>query len=168
MVAEATEAPPGAAGLTFLPCLLGERAPVWDPTARAVFFVLGRNHGRPDMIRAIFEGVGFSVLDIADRLDGMGIPIRQVSASGSRAARADQPDQGGHAGCAVTLTRELETSALGAALVAGVTAGVLTTIEEALYRELYERLAPTFATRETLIARHSEVLPTVLARSENL
>lgn len=195
MVAEATEAPPGAAGLTFLPYLLGERAPVWDPTARAVFFGLGRNHGRPDMIRAIFEGVGFSVLDIADRLDGMGIPIRQVSASGGLARLAPiNQIKADMLGVPVILTRELETSALGAALVAGVTAGVWGTIEEAtqacvqpstifepapdrlamyrdffsLYRELYERLAPTFASRETLIARHSEVLRTVLARSENL
>ena len=37
-----------------------------------------------------------------------------------------------------------------------------------LYRELYDRLAPTFQTREGLIARHAEVLRTVLARSENL
>ncbi len=85
MVAEAEDAPPGAAGLTFLPYLLGERAPLWDPTARAVFFGLGRNHTRSDMIRAILEGVGFSVLDIADRLDGMGVTIRRVFASGGLA-----------------------------------------------------------------------------------
>lgn len=195
MVAEAMEAPPGAAGLTFLPYLLGERAPVWDSTARAVFFGLGRNHGRADMIRAIFEGVGFSVLDIADRLAGMGIPVRRVSASGGLARLAPiNQIKADMLGVPVILTRELETSALGAALVAGVTIGDWGSIEEAtsacvepstvfepaperlamyrdffsLYRELYERLAPTFATRETLIARHSEVLRTVLARSENL
>ena len=97
-------------------------------------------------------------------------------------------------GVPVILTAELETSALGAALVAGVQIGDWDSIEAAtaacvrpstafepvpertamyrdffaLYRELYERLAPTFRTREALIARHSEVLRTVLARSENL
>ena len=81
MVAEAIDAPPGAAGLTFLPYLLGERAPVWDSNARAVFFGLGRNHSRADMIRAVFEGVGYSVLDIADRLGGMGVEVHRVSAS---------------------------------------------------------------------------------------
>lgn len=195
MVAEATDAPPGAAGLTFLPYLLGERAPVWDPNARAVFFGLGRNHGRADMIRAIFEGVGFSVLDIADRLAGMGIPVGRVSASGGLARLAPVNQiKADMLGVPVVLTRELETSALGAALVSGVNIGDWSTIEEAtlacvrpstafepvsertamyrdfftLYRELYERLAPTFALREALIGRHSEVLRTVLARSENL
>jgi sugar (pentulose or hexulose) kinase len=195
MVAEASEAPPGAAGLTFLPYLLGERAPVWDPTARAVFFGLGRNHGRADMIRAIFEGVGYSVMDIADRLAGMGVPVRRVSASGGLARLAPVNQiKADMLGVPVVLTRELETSALGAALVSGVNIGDWSTIEEAtaacvrpaasfepvaertsmygdffgLYRELYERLAPTFQTREDLIARHSEVLRTVLARSENL
>ena len=195
MVAEATEAPPGAAGLTFLPYLLGERAPVWDPSARAVFFGLGRNHGRADMIRAILEGVGYSVMDIADRLAGMGVPVRRVSASGGLARLAPVNQiKADMLGVPVVLTRELETSALGAALVSGVNIGDWSSIEEAtaacvrpstsfepvaertamyrdffaLYRELYERLAPTFQTREGLIARHSEVLRTVLARSENL
>ncbi len=195
MVAEATEAPPGAAGLTFLPYLLGERAPVWDPTARAVFFGLGRNHGRADMIRAIFEGVGYSVMDIADRLAGMGVTVRRVSASGGLARLAPVNQiKADMLGVPVVLTAELETSALGAALVSGVNIGDWASIEEAtsacvrpagtfepadertsmyrdffaLYRELYERLAPTFRTREDLIARHSEVLRTVLARSENL
>ncbi len=195
MVAEATEAPPGAAGLTFLPYLLGERAPIWDPAARAVFFGLGRNHGRADMIRAIFEGVGYSVMDIADRLAGMGVEVRRVSASGGL-ARLEPINQikADMLGVPVVLTAELETSALGAALVSGVNIGDWATIEEAtaacvrpargfepvaertdmyrdffgLYRELYERLAPTFQAREDLIGRHSEVLRTVLARSENL
>lgn len=195
MVAEAADAPPGAAGVTFLPYLLGERAPVWDPAARAVFFGLGRNHGRADMIRAIFEGVGFSVLDIADRLAGMGVVVQRVSASGGLARLAPiNQIKADMLGVPVTLTDELETSALGAALVAGVNIGDWASIEEAtracvrpstafepvpartamyrdffgLYRDLYERLAPTFSLREALIGRHAEVLRTVLARSENL
>jgi sugar (pentulose or hexulose) kinase len=195
MVAEASDAPPGAAGLTFLPYLLGERAPVWDATARGVFFGLGRNHGRGDMIRAIFEGVGYSVLDIADRLDGMGIAIRRVSASGGL-ARLDPINRikADMLGVPLVLTEELETTALGAALVAGVNVGDWANMEEAtaacvrpsavvepdstrtvmyrdffrIYRDLYGHLRDLFATREELIARHSGVLRTDLARSENL
>jgi sugar (pentulose or hexulose) kinase len=195
MEREASESPPGAAGLTFLPYLLGERAPVWDPLARAVFFGLGRNHGRSDMIRAIFEGVGYSVLDIADRLAGMAVPVQRVWASGGLARvgpisqiKADM------LGVPVCLTEELETTALGAALVAGVNAGLHESIEAAIesavrpagrfepveartrmyrdffavYRELYERLQPLYSTRERLIAEHSEVLRTTLTRTENL
>jgi xylulokinase len=195
MVAEAEDAPPGAAGLTFLPYLLGERAPVWDSTARAVFFGLGRNHTRADMIRAVFEGVGYSVLDIVDRLGEMGVRVHRVSASGGL-ARLDPINQikSDMLGVPVVLTDELETSALGASLVSGVNAGHWASIEDAtaacvrsartfepvdarnrmyrdffaLYRGLYENLRGLFATRETLIAQHGEVLRTVLARSENL
>ncbi|NJD27878.1 MAG: hypothetical protein FIA92_06230 [Chloroflexi bacterium] len=195
MIAECLDAPPGAAGLMFLPYLLGERAPVWDPNARGVFFGLGRNHGRSDMIRAIFEGVGYSVLDIAQRLRDMGVDIRRVVASGGLARlepvvaiKADM------LGVPVTLTEELETTALGAALVAGLNCGDWESIDSAttacirysrthepapertamyldffgLYREVYGRLRETFAIRQDLISRHSQVLRTELARSENL
>lgn len=195
MVAEAAAAPPGAAGLTFLPYLLGERAPIWDPTARATFFGLGRNHGRGDLIRAILEGVGYSVLDIADRLVAMGVRIERVSASGGL-ARLEPVNQikADMLGVPVHLTAELETTALGAALVAGVTTGLWSSIDEAtercvrrstvfepvparnamyrdffgIYRELYQRLQSLFEVRERLIAAHGEVLRTELAWSENL
>ena len=195
MVAEAAAAPPGAAGLTFLPYLLGERAPIWDPTARATFFGLGRNHGRGDLIRAVLEGVGYSVLDIADRLESMGVTIERVSASGGL-ARLDVVNQikSDMLGVPVSITEELETTALGAALIAGVTTGVWASIDDAteqcvrrstvfepvpartsmyrdffgVYRQLYERLQPLFEVRERLIAAHGEVLRTELARSENL
>ena len=195
MERESSESPPGAAGLMFLPYLLGERAPVWDPTARAAFFGLGRNHDRSDLIRAIFEGVSYSVLDIAERLAEMDVPVRRVWASGGLARitpinqiKADM------LGIPVCLTAELETTALGAALIAGVHAGRFASIESAIeacvrpagqfepvvartrmyrdffviYRELYQQLRPLFALRETLIDQHSEVLRTTLTRSENL
>jgi sugar (pentulose or hexulose) kinase len=195
MVAEVAAAPPGAAGLTFLPYLLGERAPVWDPTARAVFFGLGRNHARGDLIRAVFEGVGYSVMDIADRLAGMGVQVDHVSASGGL-ARLDPINQikADMLGVPIHLTAELETTALGAALIAGVTTGLWSSIDEAtercvrraaafdpvlprtrmyadffgIYRQLYERVQPLFDARERLIAAHGEVLRTELARSEYL
>jgi xylulokinase len=195
MVAEVAAAPPGAAGLTFLPYLLGERAPVWDPTARAVFFGLGRNHARGDLIRAVFEGVGYSVMDIADRLTAMDVRVEHVSASGGL-ARLDPVNQikADMLGVPVHLTAELETTALGAAMIAGVTTGLWSSIDEAteqcvqraavfepvlprtlmyrdffgIYRQLYERVQPLFDVRERLIAAHGEVLRTELARSENL
>ena len=195
MEREALESPPGAAGLTFLPYLLGERAPVWDPTARGVFFGLGRNHTRSDMIRAIFEGVGYSVLDIADRLADMSVGVDRVWASGGLARIAPiNQIKADMLGVPVSLTEELETTALGAALVAGVNAGRYGSIEEAIeacvrpaaafepvaartrmyrdffavYRDLYDRLQPLFVERAALLEEHSEVLRTTLTRTENL
>ena len=195
MTVEANDAPPGAAGLIFLPYLLGERAPIWDPNARGVFFGLGRSHARGDLIRAVFEGVAYSVLDIANRLVEMGIEISQVSASGGM-ARLEPINQikADMLGVPVTLTEELETTALGAALLAGVHSGNWPSLDHAaaacirysttlepdaartrmyrdffgIYRGLYERLRDMFDERERLIGEHRDVLRTVLARSENL
>jgi sugar (pentulose or hexulose) kinase len=195
MVSEAADAPPGAAGLTFLPYLLGERSPVWDPNARGVFFGLGRNHTRSDLIRAVFEGVAFSVLDIAGRLRDLGVSIDRVSASGGL-ARLEPINQmkADMLGVPVRLTSELETTALGAALLAGVARGTWASIDEAtrtcvefgvtlvpdtangamyqdffgVYRELYERLRELFVAREALIREHASVLRTSPVRTENL
>ena len=195
MEAEANEAPPGAGGIVFLPYLLGERAPIWDASARAVFFGLGRSHVRADLVRAIFEGVGYSVLDIADRLTGLGLAIDHVSASGGlarlvpiRQIKADM------LGVPLSLPAELETTALGAALVAAVKRGCFASLDEAigawvrwaahyepeprrtamyrdffgLYRSLYERLRELFPEREDLLARHAETLRQQPAHAANL
>ena len=125
----------------------------------------------------------------------MGVAVERVSASGGL-ARLEPINQikADMLGVPVRLTRELETTALGAALVAGVNQGRWASMEEAtaacvrfdrvfepdagrtgmyrdffvVYRELYERLRDLFGTRETLIAQHAEVLRTSLSRSENL
>lgn len=195
MELEARDAPPGAGGITFLPYLLGERAPVWDANARGVFFGLGRNHGRGDLIRAIFEGVAYSVMDIADRLSELGVGVERVSASGGMARlepiRQIKADM---LGVPLRLTEELETTALGAAMLAGVHARCWDSLQEAIgacvrfshryepdpgrtdmyrdffgvYRALYSQLRHLFEEREQLIRRHAEVLRTVPSRTENL
>lgn len=48
-------------GLYFLPYLLGERFPLWNPAARGAFVGIGRHHGRPHMMRAVLEGVAFNL-----------------------------------------------------------------------------------------------------------
>ncbi|GAH14037.1 unnamed protein product, partial [marine sediment metagenome] len=58
---EAEKVPPGSEGLIILPYLMGERAPIWDPLARGVFFGLSLAHGRGHIIRAMMESVGYAV-----------------------------------------------------------------------------------------------------------
>lgn len=48
--------------LIFLPYMEGERSPIWDPSARGMFFGLNSQHTRFDLYRAILEGIGFSIL----------------------------------------------------------------------------------------------------------
>ena len=58
LIQEAMEVPVGADRLIFLPYLAGERAPIWDPQARGVFFGLTLNHKREHLARAVLESVG--------------------------------------------------------------------------------------------------------------
>jgi len=60
-LAEAAEAEASADGLYFLPHLLGERSPYWNPNARAVFAGLKMPHDRANMVRAVLEGVAFNL-----------------------------------------------------------------------------------------------------------
>lgn len=58
---EAEPLPPGGDGLLFLPYLMGERSPVWDPQASGCFVGLGLHHGRAHLYRAVLEGVSFAL-----------------------------------------------------------------------------------------------------------
>ena len=51
-----------ADGLYFLPYVLGERSPYWNPDARGCFVGLSRHHGPAELTRAVLEGVGFNLL----------------------------------------------------------------------------------------------------------
>ncbi len=74
--------PPGCDGLVFLPYLLGERAPIWDANARGVFFGITADHTSPYFLRAVMEGVGFSLYQIGLSLEQTIGPIKKIYASG--------------------------------------------------------------------------------------
>jgi xylulokinase len=60
--------PPGANGILFLPYLLGERTPRWNPKARGAFIGLNLEHKREDVLRSVLEGVAFNLGIILDIL----------------------------------------------------------------------------------------------------
>ncbi|HHV62517.1 MAG TPA: xylulokinase [Firmicutes bacterium] len=66
---EARTVPAGAERLVYLPHLMGERSPYWNPQARGAFVGLTSKHGRPHMIRAILEGVAFHLRMIMDAFE---------------------------------------------------------------------------------------------------
>ncbi len=68
--------------LIFLPYLLGERAPIYDPLARGVFFGVSLQHQRLDLLRGVVEGICFSLLSIADSLKDVVGEYKIVVASG--------------------------------------------------------------------------------------
>ena len=77
---------PGAGGLLFLPYLMGERSPLWNPLARGSFIGLTINHGKPEMARAVLEGVAFGLCQILDALreQSPSIPAVRLIGGGSK------------------------------------------------------------------------------------
>jgi len=129
---EAQAVRPGSQGLFFLPYLSGERTPHADPDARGCFVGLTLAHGRGHMIRAILEGVTYALRDSLDIIEGLGVPVRQIRASGggSRSPlwRQIQADMFGRP--VVTINTE-EGPAYGVALLAAVGAGAFNNVQEA-------------------------------------
>ena len=129
---EAQKTPAGSEGLFFLPYLSGERTPHADPDARGCFVGLTLAHTRGHMIRAIMEGVTYSMRDSLDIFEQLGVPVREIRASGggSRSPfwRQIQADVFGRK--VVTINSE-EGAAYGVALLAAVGAGAYKDIQEA-------------------------------------
>ncbi|MDR2169725.1 MAG: xylulokinase [Planctomycetaceae bacterium] len=129
---EAEQTPAGSEGLFFLPYLSGERTPHADPFARGCFVGLTLAHNRGHLVRSVMEGVTFSLRDSLDIFEGLGIPVKQIRASGggSKSAfwRQIQADVFGQK--VVTINSE-EGPAFGVALLAAVGAGEYKNIQEA-------------------------------------
>ena len=73
---------PGSEGLIFLPYLLGERAPVWDANAKGVFFGIYSGHTSAHFLRAVIEGISFSLFQVGRCLEETVGPIEKIYASG--------------------------------------------------------------------------------------
>jgi xylulokinase len=85
LTAEAAQSPAGAQGLFWLPYLMGERTPHLDATARGGWIGLTARHARADLIRAVIEGVSYSQRDCLDIIEGLGVAVESVRASGGGA-----------------------------------------------------------------------------------
>jgi gluconokinase len=79
---EASKIPPGAGGLTCLPWFMGERAPIWNAAATGIFHGMTLRHSRTHMMRALVEGICFSLYSIAEILEHCAGPIDKIMASG--------------------------------------------------------------------------------------
>jgi xylulokinase len=129
---EAAAVAAGSAGLFFLPYLSGERTPHADPDARGCFIGLSLTHGRGHLLRSIMEGVTYSLRDCLDVIRGMGVPVREIRASGggskSQLWRQIQADVFGQK---ISTINAEEGPAYGVALLAAVGAGAFKNIQEA-------------------------------------
>ena len=118
--------------LLFLPYLMGERTPHLDPNARGAFIGLSAIHERGDMIRAIMEGVTYSLKDCLAVLEEMGVQPDNMLACGG-GARSDLWRQmmADVYGMNVSTVDSKEGPALGVAILAMVGAGLYESVEEA-------------------------------------
>lgn len=129
---EAAAAPPGSDGLLWAPYLMGERTPHLDPHAKAAFVGITSQHTRAHLIRAIMEGVAFSLRDSLTIFSELKIPVESIRLGGGGARSALWREiQAGIYGMAVGTVEAEEGPAYGAALLAGVGAGVWPSIEKA-------------------------------------
>lgn len=86
LVAEASTGEASTGGLYFLPYLLGERSPYWNPDASGAFIGIRRHHGRAQMTRAVLEGVAFNLLSCLQAFRESGAAVERIDAIGGGAA----------------------------------------------------------------------------------
>lgn len=132
--ARAAQSPIGSGGVTFLPYLSdsGIIAPVIDPTARAGFAGLSPRHRAADMLRAVYEGVAFSLVDL---LDLTGFTGDRIGLVGGGARSTLWPGMiADITGRTVDLYEGREFGARGAALLARIAVGDLPDVATAAAR----------------------------------
>jgi len=177
MSAAAADVEPGAKGLLFLPYLIGERSPHWNPLARGVFVGLTMSHGRAEMARAVLEGVAFNLRMILDAFleQGSAIQAMRLIGGGARSALWRQILADVYGLPILRPALLAEATSLGAAIAGGVGVGLfpnfrvaheLVQVEEAerpnpahnqrytalygLFQQTYTALEPIFEQLATL------------------
>ena len=122
----------------FLPYLNGERAPVWDPDARGIFFGISGSTGPRELALSVLEGVVFSLYQIYERL-GAAAPDTITVSGGAAGVGILNRLKASLFGCGVIPLEENDTTALGAVMIAARGSGMYAdygTAAKALVRPL--------------------------------
>ena len=144
---EASGSPAGSNGVIFLPYLLGERSPIWDPYARSVFFGISTETDRSDMSRAVLEACGYGLrqlIEIAD--ESLDIRFDEIiSIGGGSKSELWSQIKSDITGKKIITPDKGDYAPIGAALLAGIGVGIYKDAKDAAnvvkiksYRE-YER-----------------------------
>ncbi len=153
---------PDTGGVVFVPALTGLGAPHWDPHARGLIVGITRGTTRAHLVRATLEAIAFEVRDVLDTMTAAGAGLSSLRVDGGASANnllcQIQADQ---VGVPVERPRTVETTALGAAFLAGLGAGVWDSTDD--LRETWaldRRFEPTLdrATADAAHARWSDAV----------
>jgi xylulokinase len=81
----ASKSESGSGGLVFNPYLAGERAPIWDPDARAVWRGINLNTGQAELARSVLEGICFAIRDVISVMEETGVKAGSLRVTGGLA-----------------------------------------------------------------------------------
>lgn len=181
MTGLAEKAAPGSEGLTFLPYFNGDKTPINDENARAVFFGLSYRHDLGAMCRSVMEGVTFSLRDTIEICREKGMQVTEVRAAGGGAKSALWRQIQADIYNANVITTNMEESGCAAgAIMAAVGTGYFKNIKEGCdailrirnitepiaenvkiydeyyetYRNLYPALKESYARQSEIVARN--------------
>jgi len=145
---------PGAGGVVFLPYLAGERTPLYDPRAKAMFFGITLSTSPADLARSVAEGICFADRHILETFERNGRKIEQILAAGGgtkdqlmRRIRTDIT------GKQIAFCGFSDVAALGAALLGGVAGGCYADWRQAA--EVGRRAAGFKLSKPNMTAHHS-------------
>jgi xylulokinase len=131
--AGAETVPPGSDGLLMLPCLMGAMTPTWNALARGTFMGFTLAHRREHFCRAVLEASAYAVRDITDQMHHLGLPLWEIRIVGGgarsplwRQIKADVT------GLPVSVTDTVETTALGAGVLALAGSELIGSLAEAV------------------------------------
>lgn len=131
MLTTASQIEPGADGLLFLPYLFGERAPIYNESARGVYFGLHSRHRRGHFARAGLEGILYALYSIYEILQASANKINGIRATGgylqSQLMLQIQADIFGKT---ILIPSEREGSLIGAAALAWLSLGKIDSFED--------------------------------------
>ncbi len=124
---------PDTGGVVAVPALAGLGAPHWRPDARGIITGLTRGTTRAHLARAVLEGIALQIADLLGAMQSdAGVPVRALKVDGGASANnLLMQYQADVLGCEIVRPALVETTALGAALLAGIAAGVWKDTSEA-------------------------------------
>jgi len=125
----------GNDGVYFVPAFTGLGAPHWDMYARGLLIGIERGTTRAHLARATLESIAYQTRDLVEAMGAAGQPTRVLRADGGGTAnRFLMQFQSDMLGVPVEVAAVKETTALGAAFIAGLAVGVWKTPDELRHR----------------------------------